>query len=196
MTDLLASAPCSETRARPGGGRVKKKIGVSDNDMAPDARCTPTSADFPQLRALSRNRVRHWTVIQHVLRHAERIFRGDESVLSTAATAAWFPEGDVALVCVHTPNLPYVHDVPFRLTIGRNDDDTVILMLSAHVRADEPTARLPGVAPREESDVVVDTLALPSVPSASRDACIDALHAALSRAFHQPAATAPETPDD
>lgn len=98
-----------------------------------------------------------------------------EDVLKTAITGTsttWHAEGTIALRTVYTPTLPYIKNVPFTLTLARNDADTVIVVLSALVE-------------NEETSVVVDTLTLTNVPSGSKEECIDALHTSLKHAFYQ-----------
>lgn len=83
---------------------------------------------------------------------------------------------------VYAPNLPYIHNVPFTLTLARNDADTVILVLSALVQNGETS--------------VVEVLTLANVPSASMEACMDALHRSLTRAFFQYEVVVPEKTGD
>ena len=144
-------------------------------------RCAREYTEFPELQPLTRNRVRHFNIIRHMLLHAEDVLSAENTIVETSST--WHAEGTIALRIVHTPSLPYIKNVPFTLTLARNDAETVILVLSALVQ-------------NEETSVVVDTLTLANVPSGSKAQCIDAVHTSLKRAFFQHVTVEPEIVGD
>ena len=151
--------------------------------MAHLGRCAREYTDFTELQPLSRNRVRHFVLIRDILLHAEGALKREDASAILGATTRWYPEGTIALKSVYTSSLPYIKNVPFTLTLARNDADTVILVLSALVQ-------------NGETAVVVDTLTLADVPSGSKEECLDALHTSLKHAFFQYVEVEPESMDD